>query len=628
MEEKNMLYELYDHEKPLTPGHWIPCPPISDRAAWDALPSGDQLVETGFRISRKSAAVRIPPLPLSLWTEFLRTGNRSHYEKSYFARRRCLCSLVMAECIEHQGRLLPAITDSIWAILEESAWQLPAHNSYLRDTPQLPLPDPAHPVIDLFAAETGALLSMVYYLLKPQLEKHAPSITRRMKSELDRRIVRPYLHTHFWWMGNGDEPMCNWTPWCTQNVLITVSTLHPSDLKMLRAVIRKATYSLDCFLKDYGTDGCCSEGAQYYRHAALTFYNALEILCSLAPGVFDSAWSDKKIRNIAEYIAYMHVSGPWYLNFSDCSPMAGLRGAREYLFGKRISSSLLTSFAAEDFCKDPDPFRFTAPDDSEGINLFYLVQTAFAEAEIRAFHAVPQVSVKAPAISDSDFCDSHFYEKNGLLTCRCGAFTAGIKAGNNADSHNHNDTGSITLYKNGLPLLIDIGVESYTRKTFSPQRYEIWTMQSSWHNLPEFDPEGAAFMQLPGAEYCARSVRLCEGVCGLSMDLTAAYSAHGEVPELSSYLRNARFLPDRSFQISDETDYPGLIALTLMSREKASVSGSSIQFGTLAASAVTGAKRITTEEIPIRDARLRTAWPEILYRTRIYFHHKLTLQLV
>ncbi len=41
-------------------------------------------------------------------------------------------------------------------ICEESAWQLPAHNSYIRDTPQLPLPDTTRPIVDLFAAETGA----------------------------------------------------------------------------------------------------------------------------------------------------------------------------------------------------------------------------------------------------------------------------------------------------------------------------------------------------------------------------------------------------------------------------------------------------------------------------------------
>ena len=64
------------------------------------------------------------------------------------------------------------------------------------------------------------------------------------------------------------------------------------------------------------------------------------------------------------------------------------------------------------------------------------------------------------------------------------------KAGNNADSHNHNDVGSFTVYKDGRPLIIDLGVETYRAKTFSDKRYEIWTMQSQFHNLPTFLEEG------------------------------------------------------------------------------------------------------------------------------------------
>ena len=46
-----------------------------------------------------------------------------------------------------------------------------------------------------------------------------------MEQELDARILTPYFTSHFWWMGNGAEPMCNWTSWCTQNVLLTVFLL-------------------------------------------------------------------------------------------------------------------------------------------------------------------------------------------------------------------------------------------------------------------------------------------------------------------------------------------------------------------------------------------------------------------
>lgn len=134
-------------------------------------------------------------------------------------------------------------------------------------------------------------------------------------------MLTPYRTAHFWWMGNGDEPMCNWTPWCTQNVLLAAAQCAPAE--DLPAYVQQAAYSIDCFLKDYGDDGCCSEGAQYYRHAALTMFNALDLLCKMAPGVFDDVWAEPKIKNMAEYIVNMHIAGPYYLNFADCSPLAG-----------------------------------------------------------------------------------------------------------------------------------------------------------------------------------------------------------------------------------------------------------------------------------------------------------------
>ena len=69
----------------------------------------------------------------------------------------------------------------------------------------------------------------------------------------------------------------------------------------LPAYVQQAAYSIDCFLKDYGDDGCCSEGVQYYRHAALTMFNALDLLCKMAPGVFDDVWAEPKT------VSYTHL---------------------------------------------------------------------------------------------------------------------------------------------------------------------------------------------------------------------------------------------------------------------------------------------------------------------------------
>lgn len=587
-------------------------PPYADRAGWESLPAAPRWKAAGQ--AALAAAAALPRLPLALWLQFTQTGDRAQWEHAYFARRRTLCALAMAEAVTGTGAYLPAIADTAWAICEESAWQLPAHNSYIRDTPQLPLPDVTRPIIDLFAAETGALIATVYGLLGDALDGYAPGFSARLQQEVDRRILTPYRTAHFWWMGSGDEPMCNWTPWCTQNVLLAAAQCAPAqDLPLY---VKQAAYSLDCFLKDYGPDGCCSEGAQYYRHAALTLFNALDLLCRMAPGLFDDVWAEPKIKNMAEYIVNMHIAGPYYLNFADCSPLAGARGVREYLFGKKVASAPLVTLAARDWAnvlQSPDPDRLHHPDDSEGINLYYHIQAALAEPEVLTF-----AQSASPALPRDVW-----YPSVGILACRRGAYALGAKAGNNADSHNHNDVGSVTLYKDGQPLLIDVGVETYSKKTFSPQRYEIWTMQSSWHNLPEFDPDGAAYQQQPGAEFAARDVAVTAALDGITMDLAPAY---GAVPGLGTYRRTVQ-LTETGLTLRDGTDYPGTVALTLMSVEPPTVEGSIVHFGTLAAARISGAAHIVTEAVPITDPRLRQAWPDTLYRTRVYFSGMLSVEV-
>ena len=580
-----------------------PFPPAKERTAWQALP---QRVKDRFlRAGEVALAAPIEPLPLSLWRDFLRTGQRTPWEDAYFSRRTRLCALVCAECVEYQGRFMDAIADAVWAICEESAWQLPAHNSYIRDTPQLPLPDTSRPIVDLFAAETGALLALTRHLVYDALDAAAPGITARMERELNARILTPYFRDHFWWMGNGDEPMCNWTSWCTQNVLLTVFLLSTTQ-QQRHAAVKQAAYSLDCFLKDYGADGCCNEGAQYYRHAGLTLWGCLEILSTVAPGAFRPLFAQSKVKNIAEYIRNVHVEGPYYLNFGDCSPLAGRCGAREYRFGQAVGSNALCALAAEDFCADDDPDHLENPDATTHINLWYRLTTAFAEAELMAC-TLPQPEQ-----------NTVWYPSVGIYAARKGAWVLGAKFGSNGDSHNHNDTGSITVYKNGKPFLIDIGVESYTKKTFSPQRYEIWTMQSAWHDLPTF----GGVQQLPGAGYAARDVRTTED--SITGELVGAYPP---IEGMTTYRRTVS-VSEQGITLQDETDWPGTVELTLLTEQKPAPAPDGLAVRTLGG--IRFAPQAVKAEItpvPITDPRLRTAWPDTIYKITLHFNKMLQLIL-
>jgi hypothetical protein len=70
-------------------------------------------------------------------------------------------------------------------------------------------------------------------------------------------------------------------------------------------------------------------------------------------------------------------------------------------------------------------------------------------------------------------------------------------------------------------VLVDAGRPTYTAQTFGPDRYDIWTMQSSWHNVPEI--RGNA--QQVGRQFAARDVVTTVDDAGarLEADLAAAY---------------------------------------------------------------------------------------------------------
>ncbi len=106
-------------------------------------------------------------------------------------------------------------------------------------------------------------------------------------------------------------------------------------------------------------------------------------------------------------------------------------------------------------------------------------------------------------------------------------FYIAAQGGHNEQSHNHNDVGNYMLYADGEPVLIDAGVEAYTAKTFSPERYDIWTMQSAYHNLPTIN----GFMQSSGKQYAARNVRFraVRDSVIFSLDIAGAYPAAAKI---------------------------------------------------------------------------------------------------
>ena len=77
-------------------------PAASDRSTWDNLPEWQKksLIADGEKYLNYSYET----LPMTLWLELTRIGNRANYQDAVFKRREVLVDLVLAECAEHKCR--------------------------------------------------------------------------------------------------------------------------------------------------------------------------------------------------------------------------------------------------------------------------------------------------------------------------------------------------------------------------------------------------------------------------------------------------------------------------------------------------------------------------------------------
>ncbi len=578
--------------------NFVPYPTIENREAYERIPAS--VKENCIKTAEGYLEYEFKAIPITAFLEYTRNGNRSNFESLNFSKRHALNALILGECIENKGRFMDDILNGIFSICEESTWCLPAHNSYERGKPSINLPDVTDPVIDLFAAETGALLSMAFYLLSTSFDKINPFINKMILARVEERIYRPFINRHFWWMGNGSEPMCNWTVWCLQNVLLSVFLNPDSDNDLRMKTLEKASYGIDCFLKDYGDDGCCDEGALYYGHSALCLYNCMFILDSVTGGAFKPLFSERKIKNIATYIFNVNVSDKYYFNFADCSACIDRAGAREYLFAKAVGSLEMMRFAALDYKKAKE----NKDTKNEGeLNLFYLIQDLFTSEEMLSF------DTNSPLIHPD--C---YYESVGLFIAHGLKFSLAVKAGDNNDSHNHNDTGSVIVYKEGKPVLIDVGVETYTQKTFSDKRYDIWTMQSAYHNLPTIN----GVMQHAGQAYRATDVTyfLSDSVSDIKMDIAKAYPKEAKI---NSFLRHVSLYKNKQIVIEDKIEFKSgdcndnSYFLSFMTSEKPEINSNEVILGNAKLQFI-GDALISYETIPITDERLKWAWKHDIYR--------------
>jgi hypothetical protein len=194
-------------------------------------------------------------------------------------------------------------------------------------------------------------------------------------------------------------------------------------------------------------------------------------------------------------------------------------------------------------------------------------------------------------------------------------FFFAAKGGFNNESHNHNDVGTFSLYLDNMPVFIDVGVGTYTRQTFSSERYSIWSMQSNYHNLPMIN----AVPQQFGSAFRAKDVVFNPKKSTLSMDISDAYPKDASVKKwkrtyvLSS---NAGLTIEDDFELSGATSFN---QINFMTWAKPDVSKAGIVILEKEGHAVqmkydASLFSATVESIPLPDIRLSRVWGPEVYR--------------
>ncbi len=599
---------------------WRPFPTALMRYAWDALP--DAVRQAQIARGEERLNFEWPGVPAVRFLDYARNGNRSRYESLSFGRRTALSDLVLAECVEGKGRFLDDITNGIWCICEESFWGVPAHIGVQKAGSGLP--DTAEPIVDLFAAETSELLAWTVYLLGAQLDAVSPLIVPRIAREMQYRILTPLLEREdFGWMGYSGARVNNWNPWIVSNWLTSTLLMETDEARRVASVF-KAMQTVDHFIDPYPKDGGCDEGPGYWGRAGASLYDCLEWLYSATGGAID-VYDEPLVQNIGKFIYRVQIADRYFINFADASPVVMPAFAVVYGYGKRIGDDAMVSLGAWAVKQQGA--------DEKGVSESFgsmgrVLPALFSLNEILDTDAAP------PLPRDV------FLDEIEVFVARdqegsADGFFVGAKGGHNAESHNHNDIGHVVVYLDGKPVLVDAGVETYTAKTFSSTRYDIWTMQSQYHTLPTVNGQ----MQIPGRVYseagidyhydiAARDVsyEANEADATFTLDLAQAYPPEAQI---DSWVRTVVLHRGEGVTIADRyalKSVTGDIVMNVLTACGAEDRGD----GTIALSEValadgrmSGEGRlhydadvfdVAIEDIAIEDARLKTVWGDLLRR--------------
>ncbi|MEG2595043.1 MAG: heparinase II/III family protein [Ruthenibacterium sp.] len=437
-----------------------------------APPTAFAAAQTALVTARGNALLDVPISNLS-YADFVlywKTGDRQTYQVPYYARRERLLVFALLCFLQPENkRYADALNEIVWAICAEPFWALPAH--FLTETgADLPFCEFATQ-LDLFACETGFAMAEVLTLVPNALE---PMVREQARLQVERRIFAPFLRSDITF--RFENMTNNWSGVCAS--AIGGAALHLLESgTALTAILTRCLACENVYLSSFGDDGVCTEGVDYWTYGFGFFTCFADLLAKRTEGKCDLL-ALPKAQAIARSQQAFYCSGKSTVSFADGGETSHFRlGLSSYL-QRRIENvtlpdEVLAAPLLEDTC-----YRFCL-----GIRDMLWAQ--------------PEASFGACAETAAWLPDAQWF------LSRHDAISLIAKAGNNGESHNHNDCGSFIFMQNGVPLLCDLGAGLYDAAYFGPARYDIFVNRSGSHNVPILN----GHEQAAGASFAAEDVK-------------------------------------------------------------------------------------------------------------------------
>jgi hypothetical protein len=452
----------------------------------------------------------IPQLPRSLYDDFFRTGRRHLFEGPYFLRRRAVEDLTLAYIFTGKDAYLDRCRDYIWAIMEEFTWVIPAHA-------KTPFQPRCERTVDLFSSGTAMLLADVWDLLYNDLNKET---LNWMRYNILQRVLIP-LRDHYdeqWWSRSYES---NWCGVCNGNsgcALILVALDEPWSIDLMYKILK----SIDGFLSTADPDGAWVEGVGYWFYGFSRVFYFADLLAKVTEGGIDLL-EDPRIKASTTFPVWMYLPPRSQVNFGDTGITPSVYIDVLNLILKRY--------------KEPSIAWYIQRLEEEGL---------LNGISIRGLVWEP-VDVEPMPPKET----SKWYRRIGVLVTRSSwndldAPILAVKAGHNAEPHNHIDVGQFIYHCYGNSFICDLGVGIYDRDYFSSKRYENPICGAEGHNLIFVDERSQAL----GREYKGEIVdfKHGDGWESIRLDLSKAYPS--EV--LSKAVRTLLFFGYNGLILTDE----------------------------------------------------------------------------